>query len=221
MKINKIIVLGTVLVAGYAAKNASADMVTYTDTFGPQTTPFSDLLTFDKFNTSFGTLTGIQITLDTTEVADVAVYNILGTSLGFTGATASIPITASALSGVTTSVSGTAGPISGTAAPGLNSYMGVTASQTGTTAVPSADFGSYEGSGFGTFLLTVNGAQGVYSGSGPFGLFFGGSAVANGDVKVTYDYTPSAVPDSAVTLSLVGGIFGMIAVSRKLRTIKV
>jgi hypothetical protein len=223
MKINRIVVLGTVLAAGCIARSASAADETFTDTFGPQTAPFTSVLSFDQFNTSLGTLDSIQIALNGSETATLDVINSTGSSAAFTDAYASTPFTATAPDGVTTSLTATYGPFSGTAASFNNSYPGLTASQSGSVGVPSADFGSYEGLGLGTYNLTVTVDTGIYHGSAAFGVFFGGSATASGSVAVTYDYTPTpSVPDSGASIWLLGGVmFGLVAVSQKLRTCKV
>jgi hypothetical protein len=218
MKINKKAILGTVLAAGCVANTAMADMITYTDTFGPQTTPFTDVETFTKFNTALGTLTGIQIVLDTYATATVQIANTTGTPQPFTDAQATIPVTATALNGVSTTTSTVAGPFSGTAPTGISEYPGITGSASSTLSVPMADFGLYEGMTAGTYNVSVTGGLGTYQGSAAFGVLFGGTASAGGTLEVIYDYnTPSPVPDSGVTILLGGVAIGMIVVSQKLR----
>jgi hypothetical protein len=203
-----------------ASSTVSAADVTQTLSYSGSDS-FSSTLSFAPFNTALGTLDGITLTLDSTETVSVEVINIYSSPLSFTDATASFPIIANALNGLSASVTGSAGPISGIAStyPPANGFSGGTENLNISTAVPSADFSLYEG---GSYDITVGSGPGTYAGTPGIGLpveFFGGSVTASGDVKIDYNYTPSSVPDSANSIWLVGGVcFSLIAASKKLRS---
>jgi xanthosine utilization system XapX-like protein len=196
------------------AMPSRADSVTYySSTVADQSVPFSYTLPVQQFNPSLGTLTGVTISVDATVTADIQIINTTGADQTFTDATASIPVTVTGPAGVMAATTATGTIASGIAAPGMNSFPGVTGSSTGTEAV--SDFTPYVGTG--TFLgtIAVTASNGTYSGSGPTGLFFGGSVLAGGKIDVTYTFI--AVPEPA-SMSLLGiGIVGLLAYRRLIK----
>lgn len=208
------------------SSSASAAFVEYSSTIAPQTAPFSTSFTVQKFDSSFGTLTGILLSLSSNIVARIDIWSNLSSPASFTNAFASFPITVTALSPDATSVS--ASPIatlaSGTALPSMpgsfiNTYPGLAASASGTTAVTPANWAFYVGLGGGSASFTANVANGSYGGTGPFGLFFSGSGTADGVFKIRYDFdTPAAVPlaDNLALLAASLALFAWFA-PRRLR----
>lgn len=155
-------------------------------------------LSFPMFNPALGALTDIMIKLTSNDSVESIVYDPSSNIPGyFTDANATVPLTVTGLSGVSTTTSLHAGPGSGTIQP--NSFV-VAATQSGTVAnsvhVQSSGFAQYIGNGDRTFNLTVQQSAGIYSGSysSPSAqLFFGGDASSFGTVEI--DYTYVAVPE--------------------------
>jgi hypothetical protein len=109
--------------------------------------------------------------------------------------------------------------VSGTAAPGLNTFTGVTSFATVNQVLAPSQWSSYIGLGGGTSLFTASFSQGSYTGQAPFLVFFSGQAEAGGAFKVRYDYDPvSAVVPAPATLPLLlagAGILGLAGLRRR------
>jgi len=196
-----------------AAASVQGATITQTQSYGPSTVPFSTTKLFNLFDSNLGTLTSVEVILNTTATAEVDIFNITGIPQAFTGATATVPVTATGPGGASASTAPTAGPFSGTANPGLNSFPGLTASAMGTSFPSVAPYEAPSG-GINLVTLTVAGVNGNYSGSAAPGVFFGGSATASGTVQLIYTYT-STVPDGGVTLALLGSALTGLAFARR------
>jgi hypothetical protein len=161
-------------------------------------------------------LTGITFTVNTSITAEVDVENLTGTPQPFTNASASVPVTATGPDGTTASTTATASVASGIAAPGFNSYPGLTDSTSGSASVLSSNWSAYIGtSSFGADFTFAAG-DGNYGGSAGTGVLFGGSASAGGSITVTYFYTVIPEP-SSITLAGLGlvGLVGVVGVHRR------
>jgi hypothetical protein len=198
------LILATASAALAVAGAASAATETFSYTVDQSTVPFTQDFTLSGFNTALGTLTGVTLTLDDSTTAEVQIVSLNSTATPYTDATATIPVTVTGPDGLTVDATVTAGPVAGTAEPGLNTVPGVPGSDTDSTNVSSSDFSLYESPGGVPVAYTFDALAGSYTGTSAGGLFFGGSAVAGGDISVTYTYT-SAVPEAATwALMLVG-----------------
>jgi hypothetical protein len=206
------------------ASAASAAVITQTQSFPPGSTPFTTGLTFNKFDTSLGTLNGISIALSTTADASVDIINFRAVNQPYWNATATLPVSATTVAGadsVTTTATVVAGPFAGVALPFLPGFIVNHASGLPVTAnslinVLPANFGFYEGLGVQTFGVNVSSLFGTFQGSSPIGLSFGGSAKLNGFVTVTYDYS-SAVPEPSTYIAGLGALclFGFTAIPKR------
>jgi hypothetical protein len=212
-------ILALQLLACLAMSSADANTITE----GPLSFPggtgnFNNPLTFDKFDTSLGTLTDVTISMTAVGYGILIVNNTANSKdYNFYNGFASVPVNVVGPGGVTISTTLTATGMSGTASPGLTSFNGVSGNYDASGHVLSADWGSYSGLGAGTFTLNALVAGGTFGGSqtenGNSFLFFGGSEHVNGTVTVTYTYT--GVPDGGLTAMLLGmGMLGLGCVRR-------
>ena len=170
-------------------------------------------LTLDKFDPSLGTLTGITLTLISHDTIESEVIDLTGQNQAYSDATATLPVTVTALDGLTATATGAAGPFSGVATrPQFSTTVAGTSQVTAITSanVASGDFILYEGAGK-TFDVNVLVSDGVYSGSSIGGaVAFFGTGDSCGTVDVAYDYSP--VPEPG-TLAAGLGLLGYCGVS--------
>lgn len=214
--INKRISLTLAALAGLwltTGQGAGAQIIVQTFTIPSGTSvPFTQNFTFNLFNTSLGVLDQVTLALATQITAEVDVFNFTAVPQPFTNATASIPVTLSAPDGILESAIGVAGPVSATAAPGLNSYPGLTANANTSQNIPMGDWVPfYEGVGIQTGTLTAAAGSGSYAGQANPGVFFGGSATAGETITITYLYQPTGtIPEPGATTFLAAGVLGSL-----------
>lgn len=219
MSIPSIVLAGSLALCASAA---SAAFVEYNTVLPSSSTPFSTTFSVPLFNSQLGTLNGVTLSLVSNIVGRIDVFNNLGTSQGFTNAFASIPVTVRSDSPDATSVTAVAVSVlaSGTASPGfpISSFPGITSTASNSVHVLPVNFASYIGTGSGTALFTASSNGGSYGGTSVPGLFFGGSAVADGAFTIRYDYDAvSAVPVPAAALLFGSGLLSLGAVCRRKR----
>ncbi|PPQ27066.1 choice-of-anchor E domain-containing protein [Rhodopila globiformis] len=213
----KRILIAMTALAAVAANPAFAATESFSHTTPIQTVPFTDNFTLTAFDTSLGTLTGIEITLTTNSTAIVDVLNNTGAAQSFTDATSSVPVTATGPAGVIMSQSLVAGPFNGNAAPGTDPFPGNAANATSSVSVAAADFATYEATTSGVSLdFSVATGNGSYHGTAISGVFFGGSANVGGTTTITYTYTPSTPMPEPMNLMILGaGMAGLGFVRRR------
>jgi hypothetical protein len=173
--------------------------------YGTQTSPIavgsSVPFSIGSFDNSLGTLTGITVILTSFDTAESLLYNFSGQNQGFSAATASVPVSVSALGGTTTSATPSAGPFAGVAAPGQTQWgPGGVLSAQNVVNVPISDFHLYEGTGSINFNVNLALLAGTYSGSpnnGNSSLYFGGNGFSYGEIEVEYTY--ATVPEAGTT----------------------
>jgi hypothetical protein len=220
-------VVGVVAGMGLSARAAvegswgdGYEVETFSASYGSCAAPLaggdSEDLILNDFNPSLGTLMGVTLTLISNDTIESEVINLTTQNQAYTGATATLPVTATALGGLTTTATGVAGPFSGVASsPQFSTTVAGTSHVTTTTSVNASpgDFILYEGTG--TFDVNVSALDGAYSGSsaGNTVAFFG-SGDSCGAVEVTYDYCTVPEPGTlAAGLGLLG-YCGVILVRR-------
>ena len=184
--------------------------ITYSADVAAQPTSFSETVALQKFDTSLGTLTGVTISFTSNVNAIVRVVNLTGEPQSFTNAQASIPF--SVIGPDSSSASGTAVTTigSGNIGSGLgpHDFPGAPTTASGQVAVPSSNWSNYQGVGVTFANFDFIGSNGTFSGSSTNLVFFGGSAVADGHIEITYEYEPAAVPEPS-TFAL--GACGLLA----------
>ncbi|MGC9943873.1 MAG: choice-of-anchor E domain-containing protein [Verrucomicrobiota bacterium] len=198
--------------------SGNGDMTeTFSANYGSHNSPLvggdSDELSLSDFNPSLGSLTGVTITLISNDTIESEVINLIGHCQDYKDATATLPVSVTALAGLTTTTTGVAGPYSGMVRG--HQYTESVAGKSHVTTTSSADidpsdFILYEGAGQ-SFNLDVQVGDGVYSGSsaGNAVAFFG-TGDSYGTVEVTYDY--SCVPEPG-TLAAGLGILGFCGIN--------
>lgn len=219
------------MVAGLSATAEAAvespsgtDVETFSANYGwctsPQTGDENWNLNLSDFNPALGTLTGVTLTLISYDTIESEVVNLTGQSQTYSGATASLPVTLTALGGQTATTTGVAGPFSGTVAgPQFTTAIAGTSQVVVSTStlVAPGDLVLYEGAG-NTFGVNVLVSGGSYSGSAPGGtVAFAGNGTSCGTVEVTYDYVPVPEPGTLIAgLGLLG--YCGIGVVRRVRS---
>ena len=203
--------LGLSVVAALAAMPARAAVISFSHTSTTHAAPFTDNFTLGSFDSNLGVLQSIEIIATSSATADVGIFNATASSLSFTNAQATIPVTITTpLSVVNQTL--TAGPFSGNAAPGTNDFPGITGSATYDVLVAAGNFSLFEVPGGSNQSYSVVVGTGNYSGNSSFGLFFGGSATAGGTTQIIYTYN-APEPLSVALLGL--GLAGLGVVRRR------
>ncbi len=215
----------------YAAVSANAAVESYSVSYGSASAPlvvaadgstdFPFPLAVPQFNPSLGTLTGVAITLSSTDIAGPEVFNFTGTYQAYAGAQASdLTVNITGPYSLETSAMLSAGPFSSvgsTVAPYPSSPVqagNTTSISSDLTDVPSSDFASYIGSGMVSMYLDASVPSGSFSGSGVPGVFFGGFADSYGSIEIEYDF--SAVPEPGTLAAGVAALgVGLFALTRR------
>ena len=129
--------------------------------------PYTVDFQLNGFDTSLGTLTGVELKLNTSTTATLDVINPLATTQSFAGAYVSVPMKVTGPGGASVQAADDAGPASGTVAAarlislglrirppqevtinGKTTFDGLAGSASATTQVANADFGLRGSVGF-------------------------------------------------------------------------
>jgi hypothetical protein len=208
-----------VLAAGLAAAASAsrADFVEYSSTIASAYTPFSTTFEVQKFDSSLGLLTSITLSLSSTIVGEIDVFNSTTAPQPFTSAFASVPVSVTTATPNITSVSATATALlaSGVAAPGFNAYPGISGSGTGSTIVAPSDFFYYVGLGSGMANFVAASTTGTFGGTSVPGVYFSGAALADGLFTIRYDYNVPAVPLPPAGWLFAAGLVGIAGFIRR------
>jgi hypothetical protein len=179
---------------------------------------------YQQFNPSLGTLTGVDIVFNIYDTAQALVYSPNGGLVGYSDAAVNNGSESVSAFGFTLASSTLqAEPVSGTASQGINP-AGPGSVQNLTKTFQEADFSSFIGTGSLNETVTVTPGTGLYSGTGSVNdLFFGGTFNSSGTIEIEYFYDPSvigAVPEAqhfpAATAG-VAGLVGLVALIRQVR----
>lgn len=191
------------------------------------------LLTFNKFDTSLGTLTSITISTNVTKsggslfvdndsgttatgsISQSVTINLTSGSVTLTdGALSPIGVNITAQTDFAVSLAADDGDGAGYTVGGAD-FGGTNFESTSTNETKNVNtsvFGGYQGAG--TYVIDAKGTQGTDTTAVGGAAFQGTPATASGDVTITYNYTPAVIPEPAS--ALLGGI-GCLALLRRRR----
>jgi hypothetical protein len=224
MKIMQSKMLAVMGMLTLARLSASAAIETQVISYGSAASPVMGGtvdLSYLQFDPSLGQLDGINIILDSFDVAQPLVFSINGAGVAYSGVSVSGGAeTVSALGLSTSTTTLAAGPFAGTTT-GFFTIAGTGATQplTASKTVLSADFSSFIGVGSGAFAVSVVPGMGQYSGSGPASVVgFGGVLSSYGTVEIDYNYV--AVPEASNFSAFAGGVAGFAALGGLVRQIR-
>lgn len=200
--------MGILLMAGQAKAAIETFSVNYGTAASPLTQPFYTTLSLNEFDSSLGVLNKVTLKLNSYDVVSAQILNVTPSSQRYNSASATLPVTVTALAGLTTTAIGTASYGAGSVGPGFGTttLAGATQNPQASTSLNSG-FSAYIGTGGQTFLLTLTGNNGTYGGSSvnPGALYFGGVGSSYGTVTIDYEYSPlSFVPEPTATTKVAG-----------------
>lgn len=169
----------------------------------------------NKFDTSLGTLTGVELQQVTSIVPEIQIYNITGGTLPFDSASTHAPISFAGPDGTSSLVAAdytiganTVSSLETIFSPALPTIV------TGSVNVQPANFASYEGTGTANFTTTFEANSSSITTGAPGGtIFVGGSMIAGGSFAVTYTYTP--VPEPSTIALLATGLISLLGYARR------
>jgi hypothetical protein len=210
-----------------AAQSANAASVTYDQIWS---FPNSVNVNLQQFDSTLGTLTGVELTLNANPVVIVVGadpfgsdprHDVNGFTFSWGPVTNTIGITSQTPDASTTSVS-VSSPGGSWTLKGLGTFFTFViltdSALSKSVTVPSPDFAAYEG--LGTFAVPVTDAFSPYATYTPLFATYEFETPGFGDVSVTYNYdalSPSATPlPAAFPLFATGlGLMGLLGWRRK------
>lgn len=214
-------------VALLLAMPAHAQTITQTVNYGPAGLflPPIGSPTFNQFDPTLGTLTGVTFDLSAITSGTLSFENLDSTPAQFTeqlsgvvtlqglGLPSGSPFftVTAAMPGISVNLSAFDGTIDEAGPSGYKSSVLASPLATVQYAISSANFGLFTGSG--TYTGTLTGHNDIATtGTVPQRSAGSTAVTTSGSVKLTYTYTPFAtagVPEPATWMTLIGG-FGMV-----------
>lgn len=201
---------------GVSTSKADAAMITYgTNVFTNVVAPASQTFQLPKFDTSLGTLTSVKITSTLTGSAILTIFNATGSPQNFTNASVSVPLTVSTTAPSSLSITGTNTIPVGIAPAGFTTVPGVPINITNTENIASSSWGFFQGSGASTFTGTADLDHATFGATSVPNVFFSGTSSLSADVSVTYEYTPTAIPEPMTILGSISALGFMGSLNRR------
>lgn len=196
-----------------------ADTLTYTATIATLPAPFASTFTLPQFDASFGTLTGLSLSLTENSVISIQVANLNATTEPFSNAAATVPLTVTGPASLSVTATNSAGPFSGTiAGSAFLTLPGTPSTGTSSVVLPSSAFAPYIGSSSTLNTFTATAGAGTYSGTARTNILFGGAADVGGVATITYTFVAAGTAPEPGALALMGvglAVGGVIARRRR------
>jgi hypothetical protein len=208
-----------------AAPSSRADFTPWvSDSVSNQPTNWDLSVTLPKFDTTLGTLTGIEFMLAGTINGTIGLANTSPSASTIVGQltgtiTLTRPDTTSLVVSLPVYSAGGLFPGNPNFDPTLTYYLGLTDTDTeSSSSVSASDLALFTGPGTITLPITATAASAVTEGTGNAISLFLTNAEATASVR--YSYTPNAVPEPS-SVALVGmGTIGLLAANRRRRRVQ-
>ncbi|MDR3377766.1 MAG: choice-of-anchor E domain-containing protein [Verrucomicrobiae bacterium] len=189
------LVLGATVSCTCGSALAAVETETETETINFNSDNPSSLTgSYTEFNSSLGTLRGVDIIISVSDTVQALVYSPDGS--GYAYSNVSVQNGSETVSAFGDSVAGT----SLATTPHSGTTTGVLTPVSGSTSTPfsgnfhASDLSSFIGTGLDTVAISVSPGSGLSSGSGTGSeVFFGAEFSVSGTIDIIYCYTPNMV----------------------------
>jgi PEP-CTERM motif len=198
------------------AEPASAGLITQTENYPSALASFSVPLSFTKFNTQLGTLTGVSVALSMHGTVTSQVLSTSSQSQTFTSASTTSTVSIAAPASVVISASLLTTPVAGTISANATMTIGTDSGTVGSSSsLGSFEFAPYESSGAGSYVINAVAANTNSGSTNSARVAIAGFSTVGGSLVITYTYL-AAVPEPASLGMVVLGL-GFVAAIRRIR----
>ena len=195
----------------------AATLGPFSDTFSLTGTPWSGFLALPAFDSNLGTLNSVLLELTGSVSANILVSSPTSTGNFSAGASTTVDLS-DPLFNPALSVNPSGSQNGSLTVPGEIANIGINASASTSTLINSpALLAAFQAPGGGTLFLPIS-ATGAVFGSGQFQPFtLVGTTQASGTGSVTYNYTPSDIPEPGTWAMMITGValVGLARLRRK------
>jgi hypothetical protein len=206
------------MLAGMAYGDIISYQQTIADTYADGT-GINITIPLQKFDTTLGTLTGVELKQVTNIKPELWVMNFSTVAQSFTNGSINAKVVFTGPDSTPNTASATYSGVSGIANPpqySISIFPGSTQQVTQTADVPAGNFSLYEGVGTSTANFTVaSNCVDVSITGGPVGV--SGSETAGGVFSVAYTFTPAPEPSTIIGFLSLGAMALVIGLCRRFK----